>query len=127
MSVRGAEPFYKISSKDGLTGFAATQRDVLVIHNVLDERERREIDPQLMWSKKIGEGEEKSIRSFFAIPIHRASGLIGLIRGHRNVAGRNVSFTSADKERLTQVQFLLERVLEKDMLVLVRSTQAGLK
>jgi GAF domain-containing protein len=107
------ENYYRIAPHEGFTGFAATKRDILLIRNAHDDQELRSIDPKLKWKGKIYEDTPGPVRSFFAIPLYVDSELIGIVRGHRNVKTKNVSFMEADRNRLRLVQFFLERAVER--------------
>lgn len=102
------EPFYRVSPDDGLTGFSATQAGILIIKDVSNEDELRSIYANLTWKKKIIEEGSPLSRTFFAMPLHGADGLIGVIRGHRLLIGGNFPFSPADENRLRLIQFLLE-------------------
>jgi hypothetical protein len=111
LGVTSAENYYRVSSDEGFTGFAATRRDVLLIRNAHDEREVMAINPNLSWKGKIYEDTPGPVRSFFAIPLYVRDELIGVLRGHRNVKTKNVPFTEADRSRLRLIKFFLEQAV----------------
>jgi len=113
-----AERHYRVAVDDGLTGFAATRHDILLIRNMDDDEERLHhgmefVHPKQIWKRKIYEDGPGLIRSFFALPLYASGNLVGLIRGHRNVRTKNVPLTDTDGGRLRLVKLLLEGALER--------------
>jgi GAF domain-containing protein len=108
LEYRTKQTYYTPTVDDGFTGFSGTRREVLLIKNAKDTRELQNIHPNLRWRGKIAEDSHELFRSFFAIPIWSPNKLIGVLRGHRTIKHKNMSFSDQDKKRLELIQFVLE-------------------
>lgn len=109
------EYHYKACPEDGLTGFAASQTDVLLL-KTMSMAALQSIDPRLpahLRAEKITEDDTAKIRSLFAMPLFDGETLIGVFRGHRTARFIGISFTETDRDRLRLVQFLLGKVLSE--------------
>lgn len=107
------EQYYRVAEDDGFTGFAATQREILMIKNVQNLGELGDRWRSLKWKGKIAEEERMKFRSFFAVPIYFGGEVIGLLRGHRTMRYNSMSFSESDRRMLESIRYLLEGMLDR--------------
>lgn len=112
----GSCDYYRIDQRDGLTGYAATKKDPVIVSNFRNNTDLAEMGFEARTKAKIIEDENELSKAFGAIQIFQAGKLVFLVRLTKFLGRRVASFDAKDEASLVTIRKLLEAKLDSDLI-----------